>query len=250
MIIFRAIYSIWGMLVFLLMYLLLFPLFFIVILKRQWHWLAMYLNKVWAGVFYVCTLIPFKREFKGGFDPKQHYVYCSNHTSYLDIPAIGAAASQFCVFVGKNSLSQVPLFGYMFSRLHIPIDRNNARNSLKALDQAKETLRFGHSVVFFPEGGIKSTKPPRMTRFKDGAFRVAIEEQVPVVPVTMPHNWAVLEDFGFYLKRKETKVIFHEPIPTKGMTIADVGALKKQVYDIIDAELQKYYPEMYAEKDG
>lgn len=246
MIVFRAIYSIWGLLVFMLMYVLLFPVFCIVIFKKEWHWLAMYLNKIWSGVFFVLTLIPFRREFKGGFDVKQNYVYCANHTSYLDIPAIGAAASQFCVFVGKNTLSKVPLFGYMFSRLHIPIDRDNARNSLKALDRAKDALRFGHSVVFFPEGGIKTKKPPQMTRFKDGAFRVAIEEQIPIVPVTMPHNWVVLIDFGFYLRHHETKVIFHEPIHTKGLTLADVGKLKQQVYEVIDTELQKHYPDMHA----
>jgi 1-acyl-sn-glycerol-3-phosphate acyltransferase len=239
----RALYSLWGLFVFMGTYVLLFPVFLVVVQRRRWHRYAHALNRIWSGSLYAACLIPFRSEVRGQLDPKATYVYCANHTSYLDIPAMGMAARQFVVFVGKNTLSKVPLFGYMFSRLHIPIDRENARNSLKALDRAKESIAYGHSVVFFPEGGIRTTRPPQMTRFKDGAFRVAVEQQVPIVPVTMPHNWIVLSDFGFHLRRHVTEVIFHEPIPTAGLGPDDIDALKQRVYGIIDAELRRYHPE-------
>lgn len=237
----RSIYSLWGLSIFIITYIFLFPFFWIIIRKEEWHRYARFLNRIWAGMFYHLCLIPFKVEIKGDLEQKQPYIYCANHASYLDIPALGMSTPDFGVFVGKNSLSKVPLFGYMFSRLHIPIDRKNPRSSIKSLERAKEVLRRGDSIIIFPEGGIITKEPPNMVRFKDGAFRVAIEQQVPIVPTTLPHNWIVLDDFGFNLRRHETRVVFHEPIPTKGMTIEDLPRLKEQTYQVIHHELLAHH---------
>ena len=77
-----------------------------------------------------------------------------------------------------------------------------------------------------------------MIEFKDGAFRVAIEKQVPIIPVTIPYNWLILPDDGSYTPHRHLmKVIIHEPIETKGMTLDNLDELKSKTYTIIHEEL-------------
>jgi 1-acyl-sn-glycerol-3-phosphate acyltransferase len=96
----------------------------------------------------------------------------------------------------------------------------------------------------YPEGGIRTTNPPHMAPFKEGAFRVAIEQQIPVVPVTIPYNWIVLpEDGSLLVYRRSIKAIFHEPIETVGMRVEDIDRLKEKTFQVIDQELKKIFPD-------
>jgi 1-acyl-sn-glycerol-3-phosphate acyltransferase len=105
---------------------------------------------------------------------------------------------------------------------------------MRAIDEGK-------SLVIFPEGGIITKHPPNMTPFKDGAFRTAIEKQIPVVPVSIPNNWIILPDKDpLYLQRGTIRVIFHKPIETKGYTLDRIDELKKKVFDVIDHELKNH----------
>ena len=93
--------------------------------------------------------------------------------------------------------------------------------------------------MIFPEGGIVSKNMPQMARFKDGAFRLAIEKQIPIVPITIPYNWIWLPDDGkLLLHRHENLIIFHDPIKTKDFTIENIGLLKTKVFEVISNELK------------
>ena len=84
---------------------------------------------------------------------------------------------------------------------------------------------------------------PTLEPFKDGAFRVAIEKQIPVVPVTIPHNWIILPNRkGLMVTRRKSIAIYHKPVPTDGLTLDDLESLKGQVTRIIKSELLKYHP--------
>ena len=239
----KKIYFIWGMILFSCIYIVLFPFYALIVQKESWYKFGFYLNKIWACCFYIGTLMPFSREYRGNFNRKGQYIYCPNHASYLDIPAIGMSAKQFIVFVGKNSLSKVLGFGYMFNRLHIPVNRASIKHSYQAFEKAKVAIDKGRSVLFYPEGGIRTTNPPNMTKFKDGAFRIAIEKQVPIVPVTILYNWKILFDFEFALNWHPVKVIYHEPIETTGMNSSQITELRTQVYEVIHQELSQHFPE-------
>src|SRR6185369_7302790 len=107
--------------------------------------------------------------------------------------------------------------------------------SMKAIDEGK-------SLVIYPEGGITTQNPPTMVAFKDGAFRTAIEKQIAIVPVTIPFNWKVLPDQNpLRLRFGKVKVIFHEPVETRGLTLADVKQLKQKVLSIIAIELAEHH---------
>lgn len=148
------------------------------------------------------------------------------------------------VFVGKSSLAKIPIFGYIFRRVHIPVNRSNPKSGLGALQKAKDRLERGRSVLIFPEGGFGRIAPPTLAPFKEGAFRLAIETGAPIVPITMPYNWQILpEKSGWHVLRKQALVVIHPPIETKGLTLADVDMLKEQTYQIIADELTRHFPQ-------
>jgi 1-acyl-sn-glycerol-3-phosphate acyltransferase len=235
----RTVHTVYGFFIFILFLILLFPFLLIPILIPSQFKLTGIINRWWAKLLFIFVFLPYEVECRSKLDVKRTYIFCSNHFSYLDIPAMGLNPVN-TIFVGKNDMEKVPLFGFMYRKLHITLDRgslrsrgNSVRNSLKAIDDGK-------SLVIYPEGGIVSAETPRMSYFKDGAFRTAIEKQIPIVPVTIPFNWIILPDHHpLRLHRGKVKVIFHEPIETKGMTNSDVKKLKHEVYSIIASELEK-----------
>lgn len=182
--------------------------------------------------------IPYQSEYRSKLDPKKQYIFCPNHFSYLDIPTVGLL-SHNAIFVGKSEMSKVPLFGFMYRKLHITVDRTRLKSRYASLEKSLQAIDEGKSLIIYPEGGIMTEKEPVLSRFKDGPFRVAIEKQIPIVPVTIPFNWIILPPDEFLLRWHPLKVIFHEPIETSTLTMKDLDALKEKVYHIIDGELKK-----------
>lgn len=238
--IWKKLYTYYAGLIFGITFLILFPIFLIIIPKRSWHRFGYHLNKFWAKVFFTGILKPIEIDVHPAINKDNTYIFCPNHFSYLDIPVMGFAPSNF-VFVGKSSIKKAPLFGYMFDKLHIAVDRQSKINSYDSYKKSSSVAKNGRSLVIFPEGGILSKKPPQMARFKDGAFRIAIEQQIPIIPVTIPFNWIVLPDNSdFTLKRGKLKIIFHEPIETAGKKIKDLQSLKDRTFEVINDHLKKH----------
>ncbi len=125
------------------------------------------------------------------------------------------------------------------------MDRSKLRSRSEALKRALDVLSKGTSLIFFPEGGITSKQPPAMGSFKDGAFRAAVEKQIPVVPVTIPFNWIILpDDHKFLLHWRRAKIIIHKPIVVEGTDAESVKFVKEETFRVINGELKKYYPEI------
>jgi 1-acyl-sn-glycerol-3-phosphate acyltransferase len=239
----RRLYSFWCYFWFLGFFMILFPFFFLFLQRPQWYRAAHYLNRLWGHLFFPISFLPITTEFRSRLEEDQTYVFCANHTSYLDIAAMGVVLRKYYAFIGKASIAKVPLFGYMFRRLHIPVNRESRSSGFEVVQRAIHMLHHGRSIVIFPEGGIKSKHLPRLAPFKDGAFRMAIQAQVPVVPITFPWNWLILPDDGKLLFRRHAiKAIIHEPIPTAGLTMEDVDSLRKRTFEVIEAELHRYFP--------
>lgn len=228
----------YGVIVFTLLFLLFFPLLMIpVLFKKEFH-LTGILNRWWARLLFILVGLPFRVEYRFRRDPRKTYIFCPNHFSYLDIPTVGLNPHN-TIFVGKSAMSKIPLFGFMYSNLHITVDRTKLRSKYSSLIRAAEAIEEGKSLTIYPEGGIISQNPPQLAPFKDGAFRVAIEKQIPIVPVTIPHNWIILPDHEFLLKWGKLKVIFHEPVDTTGLTLTDLNGLKEKVRSTMEKELKK-----------
>jgi len=234
----RALHTGYGFVIFGLLFAVLLPFLFIPILFPSQHRLVGILNRWWARLMFIFIFIPFRVEYRSKLDPKKRYIFCPNHFSYLDIPAMGLNRLN-AIFVGKNEISQVPVFGYMYRKLHITVNRSSMKSRSESLKQSLTAIDEGKNLVIFPEGGIVTLKDPVMGKFKDGAFRVAIEKQIAIVPVTIPHNWVILPPDQFLLRWHPLTVVFHEPIETAGLTLNDVEELKKKVFHRINHELDR-----------
>ena len=198
--------------------------------------------KFWARVILFIPGIRYKVRYEAKLSPNKTYVYVSNHSSYLDIVLSYCAIPYYFIFMGKQELKKAPLFRIFFKEMNILVDRKSKIGSHRALEAAAKQLDEGHSIVLFPEGTI-SREAPKLRAFKNGAFRLAIEKQVPIVPITFVNNWKLLQDRPFLqgLSRPGLALIeVHRPIPTKGMTLDDILTLKAQVVNVIDTSLNNY----------
>ena len=237
MIVFRRIYSTYGLLVFALTFILLLPFFAITIHIPGLKKYGRRLNRLWSTIFFTLIFIRVEYKNKWLIKKKQQYIIVSNHFSYLDIPVLGFINKDI-VFVGKSALGKIPLFGYMFSNLHIAVDRTSLKSRAGSILRTKQELDRGSSVVMFPEGGITATHPPLMGRFKDSAFKIALEKQIPIIPVTLSYNHLILPDDGkLLLKYKKARAVVHAPIFTDEIDKKSVSELKSTCFEIIQNQL-------------
>jgi 1-acyl-sn-glycerol-3-phosphate acyltransferase len=235
----RSVHTFSGFFVFIVVFIVLFPLLSIPILFPSQFKLTGIINRWWAKLLFTFIFIPFEVEERTQLDRNGVYIFCPNHFSYLDIPTMGLNPVN-TIFVGKNAIEKIPLFGFMYRKLHITVDRLSLRSRGNTMIASMNAIDQGKSLVIYPEGGIITHHPPTMVAFKDGAFRTAIEKQIAIVPVTIPHNWKILPDQNpLSLRFGKVKVIFHEPVETKGMRLSDVDELKHKVFQIIDHELKQ-----------
>lgn len=233
----RRVYTIWCFIWFFVVFLLLWPFFWLFLQRKEWHWLANWCNRVWTVVVYTLSLLPLKMIYRFKPEKGKVYIYCPNHTSYIDIPVMLWGVKQDFCFMGKSSLAKVPLIGYMYKKLNILVDRKNPRSRRDAYEKALEELDNGKSIVMFPEGTIPE-HPPRLGPYKEGAFKIAIEKQIPIVPVTIPFNWLILPDDRKWLgKPNIAMAIFHQPIVTEGMTLENLPELMEMTRKVIAEEL-------------
>lgn len=239
MITLKRLYTLYGVIIFFLLFLIFFVLLLIPIVFKKQDKLVGVFNRWWARLLFTFIGIPFFVKYKALLDPKKQYIFTPNHFSYLDIAVMGLNKHN-TIFVGKNDMENIPLFGFMYKNLHITVDRTKLKSRYTSMLRTLEALDEGKSLVIFPEGGIVTEKDPVIGRFKDGAFRASIEKQIPIVPVTIPFNWIILPPDKFLLTWRPLKVIFHEPIEPSGYSIEQVDELKNRVRNIIENELEHH----------
>ncbi|MCR5888935.1 1-acyl-sn-glycerol-3-phosphate acyltransferase [Hymenobacter sp. J193] len=162
-------------------------------------------------------------------------VYVANHSSYVDILLLFKAIPGFLNIIGKSALAEVPVWGPIFGRTYITVNRNSAVSRGRSMVLARQSLEKGRSVVIFPEGTISNKPGEEMMPFKDGAFQLAIAAGVPIVPITMPLNHRFMPDVEGTLRVRYSplQITFHAPIPTQGLTQADAPRLRQQAYEAI-----------------
>ena len=243
--IFTILYSIWAIFCFVLLFLVLFPFFWIFLQKESWKPNAHYLNRVWAKILFFLIGIPVKVQYEFEPDRNKSYVFCANHFSYFDIAVMGLIIRNYFAFVGKASLKNMPLFGYLFRKLHIMVDRSDPNSRAKSLSRSIKALQSGRSIMIFPEGGIKSKNIPQMhLPLKDGAFVMAIQQQVPLVPISFLNNYKIQHDDELLIYPQAINAIIHKPIDTTGMTQEDVEGLKNRFFEIVQRAIDECNSEM------
>ena len=199
---------------------------------NRMRWIFSYLSSVLSGFL-------FRFSYEEKIDWSNRYIICANHTSNLDITAIILLAKRNYVFIGKEELLDNFITGIYFRTIDIPLNRESKMSAFRAFKKAEESLKDGKNVVIFPEGMISENYPPVLQPFKNGPFKLAIEQGVHILPVTICNNWNLMWDDG---KRYGTSpgicdIWVHAPIDTSCLILTDAEDLKAKVYGVISSQL-------------
>ena len=171
-------------------------------------------------------------------EPKNSYMFIANHTSMVDIMLMLVSVKNPFVFVGKKELAKIPLFGFFYKRTCILVDRSSAKSRQAVFLRAQKRLKQGLSICIFPEGGVPEEHVV-LDSFKDGAFRLAINHQIPIVPMTFYDNKKRFSYTFFSGGPGRMRARIHEFLSTESLTIEDTKALNEKSRKIIWDELHK-----------
>lgn len=235
--IFAAFYRIWFYLIIAFFTILLFPFLLISILKHSWYPFFFKVARTWSIlVIYGIGCYPvIKRDVK--YEKGKSYMFVANHTSMTDVMLMFHSTKNPFVFVGKKELAKIPLFGYIYKRTCILVDRGNTKSRVEAFRRAEIRLKEGLGVCIFPEGGVPDDLSLLLDEFKDGAFRLSIEHQIPIAPMTF-HDNKKRFPYSFFIGGPGImRVRVHKLISTEKLTLDSRKELKKETRDVILNEL-------------
>jgi 1-acyl-sn-glycerol-3-phosphate acyltransferase len=164
-------------------------------------------------------------------NPRNPYVVVANHESFADIVLLSLLPWEM-KWLSKVSIMKIPVFGWiMWLVRDVAVHRGRATSARAAMAECAIRLRGRVSVMIFPEG--TRSKTSEMLPFKDGAFRLAIEAGVPVLPIALFGTREAIAKHDWRVRRSHAVAEILAPIPTAGMTLDDIGALKVTVREVI-----------------
>jgi 1-acyl-sn-glycerol-3-phosphate acyltransferase len=193
--------------------------------------------RLWGKTLLAAAFIRIRVEGLEQLDPNAVYVFVGNHVSLMDIPAILANIPYQFRFFAKLGLFSIPFLGTHLKRAgHLPVNRTNARASLKSMTEGARIIAARRvSMLLFPEGG---RCPVGLREFKEGAAYIAIKAGVPVVPMALIGMREKLPMGSFHLRSGTVTLRLGAPIPTAAMEPGDRVALTARLYSEISQMLE------------
>jgi len=206
------------------------------------HFWGYFPGHVWGKVIIRSLLLPVKVEGRQHLEKDQSYVFVANHQGSFDIFLIYGFLNRNFKWMMKQQLRKVPFLGFACERSHqIFVDKRGPSKIRKTYEQAREILKEGYSVTVFPEGARTFTG--HMGMFRKGAFALADELQLPVVPLTINGSFDVLPRMkGFnFITWHPLSLTIHEPIYPVGQGPENVDATMRQAYDSVMSSIEPKY---------
>ncbi|MDH4403717.1 MAG: lysophospholipid acyltransferase family protein [Flavobacterium sp.] len=241
--VFWLLWRIWFYIMMGIPIIIMFPFLVFSILKEKWYPYFFIMARIWAKMTLFGTGFYYKIEREQEFEANNSYMLIANHTSMTDIMLMLVVSKYPFVFVGKKELSNIPLFGFFYKRSCILVDRSSSRSRMEVFDQAQKRIKQGLSICIFPEGGVPSDESIVLDDFKDGAFRLAIEHQIPIVPISFPDNKKRMSYTFFSGSMGVMRAKIHPFISSTGKTIenkTDIRELKTESWNCIHKQLLDY----------
>lgn len=238
----KQVHRIYSLFIILLFFILFYPFYYLAARKPAWYGFLNRLRALNSLMVSVFIGIFFRFTYEEGLDHTQHYIYCGNHTSSLDIMIFCLLAKGRFSFMGKDDLLKNPVLKIFFKTIDIPVNRDSKMSSFRAFKRAGEHLRQGGSLIIFPEGRIDETQyPPQLAPFKNGPFRLAIETGTPIVPVSVTDAWKKMWDDGSRYGSQPgiCDIYVHAPVSTENLTPDDADELKDIIFDLINSKVLK-----------
>lgn len=233
-------YTGYVILIFMATLLLVLPFYLLLAIPaRPWSRRAVStLTRIWSRTW--LSLNGLRVHASGLIPSSGKFIIIANHVSYLDPIVIYDVIPFYFRPLAKYEVSKIPVFGFVYAQIAILVDRSSAARRARSMRQMQEALRHECSIFLYPEGTFNETKAP-MKSFYDGAFRLAIEAQVPILPVIFPdtrYRWQYEAWWKIWPGKNRAFVL--EPVPVAGLTTEDTAMLRDRVHMLMSAEMLRH----------
>lgn len=205
--------------------------------EKNFKYLARAL-RIWAQLIFYGSGMRYYLHSQEELDKNQSYIIVANHTSLMDIMLMLIVVKQPLVFVGKAELSKLPIFGPLYKKLNIPVDRKNSGSRALVFRKVSEKIKQGKSVCIFPEGGVPDVQIS-LSDFKDGPFALSSILKVPMVVFTFCGMKKRLPYGYFTGSPGRVDVFLNEIIPAGEFNKKQISVYKEYVYQQIYQQLEK-----------
>ena len=243
----RIIWKLWFLLFMLISTIIYYPIvFFTIVVLKNYRLTFKTIYRFWAWSICVAIGVIPRIINKNRLPKNSNYVIISNHSSQLDIVVPYTRMGRYFAFLAKEELKNAPLFRTNFRGMNVTVNRNDMVSGSGALKECAQKLKEGADLLIFPEG-TRSKKAPEMRPFKVGPFKLAIDNQVPIVPVVFLDNYKRLQGGNLWFGKcgpGQSRMVVLDPIPTKGLGKMDVTKLKEESFRKINSCLKDYIPEL------
>ena len=197
-----------------------------------------YPGMYWSKIMCIITLCPVKIIGREKLDKKQSYVFVANHQGAYDIFLLFGYLGQPIKWVMKQSLRKVPFLGKSCEAAgFIFVDSSSPQAAARTIQEAEQRLKDGASITIFPEGS--RSKTGKMERFKKGAYQMAMDLQLPIVPVTINGSYDVMPIHTFLINPHKMEVIIHDPIPTNHLVSENMREVATNVRILMEDSKNK-----------
>ncbi|MEL1239971.1 lysophospholipid acyltransferase family protein [Flavobacterium flavipallidum] len=237
---FWILWRIWFYILMAVPILLFFPILILTIISEKGYPYFFKIARIWAKFILFGMGFYYKVEREQEIDPHKSYMIVANHTSMTDIMLMLAIIKNPFVFVGKQELARIPLFGFFYKRTCILVDRSDSQSRMAVFTKAHKRIERGLSVCIFPEGGVPDDESIILDHFKDGAFKLAIQHQIPILPISFGDNKERFPYTFFAGNPGIMRVKIHKQVETLNMTNADRKELKDEIRATIYNQLLKF----------
>lgn len=189
--------------------------------------------KGWMSVFMPLVGCPVFRKGKEHFKKGENYVVVTNHNSLVDVPVSSPWIPGPNKTLAKIEMARIPVFGVIYKAGSILLDRKSEASRRQSFTDMQQALEMGLHLCLYPEGTRNKTNQP-IQRFYDGAFVTAIKAQKPIIPGVIFNSGRILpHNKKFWARPLPVHFHFLAPIPTHGMTLDDLPALKEKVHRLM-----------------
>lgn len=188
------------------------------------------LSRIWMAVWLPLAGIRLVIKGKEKFVKGENYVVVCNHNSFMDVPVTSPGIPGGNKTIAKIEMAKIPLFGLIYRRGSVLVDRKSEESRLKSYTYMKRVLEMGLHMCIYPEGTRNKSNNP-LKEFKDGAFRLAIETGKPVIPAVLFNTKKVLPQHKvFYFWPSKIEMHFLDPVETKDLQMTDVKQLRESIF--------------------
>lgn len=230
-------WRIWYYFVFSISVTFMFPVLLIVTSKEKYYNAFYCIAHNWGKFMLFVMGFTLKIEELENIEKGKSYMFIANHTSMIDIMVMFAVVKNPLVFIGKEELTKLPLFGSIFKRTSITVNRGSAKSRTKAFNKAQQKLKRGFSICIFPEGLVPSDENIVLSEFKTGAFRLAIEHKIAIVPMVFFDCKKRFSYTFFSGSPGVLRVKIHKFISTQQTTLNDKEAIKQKAFNLLYTDL-------------